>query len=377
MTFLDIGQGRLPSRPERPIGSETHDGPTLVGPSLSIECHPRQRRTVQIKDYLRDMRRRASILIVLPLLAGGVGLVFVMRQPQRYEASVTLVAPGASSTDTSPAAILQSVSDYRAGLTSPPVLERVSKATGEPAGRIKGGLQSSQLAGSSSIVETTYTGSRPQLVTEVVAAVARESLAFLRRPQLQAADLAAAMGEEQAARDAVNEFRKSSGLFLPTEDYRAKAAELSQLNLLLQQAKLQGSTTRISALEQAVDATSASLAEIGVQVAVFEPLEDRLEKARDNLSRARSEPSGAALASADQATGMEVQPATPVPRLPNVFRRTAAVMATALFVAIGTIVVLEELSSSRERKRQPADPEQEDANTPLGRNPRPEPATPT
>lgn len=332
---------------------------------------------MQIKEYLRAIGRRASILVLLPLIAGGVALLILARQPQRYEASVTLVSPGSPSPATASAAVLQSVNDYRAGLTSVPVLERVSEATGERLERLRAGLASRQL-GSSTIVETSYTGTRPLLVTEVVTIAARESLALLDRPQLELTNMEAALEEQRVAQAAVDEFRARSGV-LPAEDYRAKTGELSQLNVLLQQSRLQGYTTRVTALEQSIEATTARLAELGLQVAAFEPLEDRLEKARDNLSRTRIEVqrSQAAQSTMGDVAEMEVREARPLPRFPDVLRRTAAVVVTAFVVAIGLIVLLEELSPSHGRHPQVVGPDQEDARPPAGghRARSPEPAT--
>ena len=48
---------------------------------------------MEISDYLHIIRRRLWILILVPLLAGGVVAALVLRQPLKYDATATVAAP--------------------------------------------------------------------------------------------------------------------------------------------------------------------------------------------------------------------------------------------------------------------------------------------
>src|SRR5215208_4866059 len=48
---------------------------------------------VEISEYLRIIWRRLWILLLVPLLAGGVVAAQVLREPTKYDATATVAAP--------------------------------------------------------------------------------------------------------------------------------------------------------------------------------------------------------------------------------------------------------------------------------------------
>src|SRR5215217_8332494 len=109
---------------------------------------------VEISDYLRIIWRRLWILLLVPLLAGGVVAAQVLREPPKYDATATVAAPavvGGQNTNqysgsTGPKAF---VSHFVAAIGSPRIVNQVAKETGVLPRSIRGGLTAAPIGDSS------------------------------------------------------------------------------------------------------------------------------------------------------------------------------------------------------------------------------------
>lgn len=291
------------------------------------------------------------------MLAGAVAFGLSVGEPQQYRATATVVVPSTGNRPTTPAAAGQFIANYRSVLTSPSVAQRVSKTTKVPARRIRSGLASSQSGGS--IITASYTDRRPQTVGPVLQGAARQALVLLDEPRVESAKakVAIAQTELAEAQKAVDDFRSKTGLVLPNEEYRVAAGELSQLRILLQQARVapQPDSARIAALEKAVADATASVTQMGGEVASFKRIEDRLDRAGISLDKAEAElrDASAQLQADDAGAGISLGATVEVPRQSFIRRRVQAAAGTALILAIGFVVLLEMLKAGRSVRSYP------------------------
>ncbi len=85
---------------------------------------------MDIQDYLYAIRRRLWLPIALPLVAALVTAGFIYIQPEKYQATATVVVPALSAKGYSTSAVTQYVSTYKDVLASSQVIDRVSQETG-------------------------------------------------------------------------------------------------------------------------------------------------------------------------------------------------------------------------------------------------------
>jgi capsular polysaccharide biosynthesis protein len=306
---------------------------------------------VEISDYLRIIWRRLWILILVPLLAGGVVAALVLRQPPKYDATATVAAPavvGGQNTNqysgsTGPRTF---VSNFVAAITSPRIVNQVAEQTKVLPRNIRDGLVATPI-GDSSLIEVTYTTTKRELAVPVAKAAATATIQFLFQTQVNLAreTVTEATKAVDKANASIQHFQRTTGLVLPERIYDIRAQELSSLQQRELEARAAGNYTGAAAIAERIAATEAQLRKIAPQVVTYQSLVARRDQAqgRLNLVQQNLEAATAQFKAADPAEAVTLNQAKPVSRLAELVRKAVPAAGAGLFLAVGLVVLLEVL----------------------------------
>jgi subunit length determinant Wzz-like protein len=300
---------------------------------------------MDIQDYLYAIRRRLWLPIALPLVAALVTAGFIYLQPEKYEANATIVVPALSAKGYSTSAVTQYVSTFKDVLVSTQVIEPVSLQTGERRSDLVSGLSASTATASSNIITVTYTGPTKKTVQDVAWWASVYALDALLAPQQAGAndEVANANAALVQADQNLSDFTKQTGLLFPEDDYKNQSTELSQLQVLLQEAVLAGDSKRARGLQAVVNQRSADLTKLSAQVIQWQRLDEartsaqtESDKAVIDLNAANSE------VASDHAPGTVISRfAGHVSRIPEIARYAGVAAGVALLLSLGYIVFME------------------------------------
>jgi uncharacterized protein involved in exopolysaccharide biosynthesis len=349
------------------IIERTHPGDDRTAPFVA-----KWRMFVEISDYLRIIWRRLWILLLVPLLAGGVVAFLVLRAPVNYDATATVAAPavvGGTSTNqysgsTGPKAF---VANFVASITSPRIVNQVAKETSVLPRNVRHGLTVAPI-GDSSLIEVTYTTNRREKAVPVAQAAASDTIKFLFQTQvtLTRQTLTEAQKAVDKADADLQKFYKSTGLVLPQESYNTKLQDISSLQQRKLDARTSGNITAADAISAAITARKAELARLAPQVATYQRLVDRQNQAENrlNLAQQNVEAAVAQFRAADPASAITLNQAKPVSRTGALVRKVGPAVGAGLFLAVGLVVLLEVIAR-RPRPDRQRDPRQTASSQPV------------
>jgi hypothetical protein len=298
---------------------------------------------MEFSEMLRRAGRRLWLLVLIPLL--GVGAVLGVGlsgddQPQ-YRAIATVVVTPPSGADTA-AAVAQSVDGFRSALTAQLVLESASQAVDVPVKEIRDDLSSRRI-GASNIVEVTYAGPRQDKAAQLLTAQVTQAQKLLFAPAIAAAERerVAAEADYEKAEKTLADLREKTGLTLAAEDYRAAAAEVTQLKVALVQgdARLTGTGPIRSALASA----QSRLDTLSGRVRDFQEAEFAVDNARSRLSEVSGDvvATQARLEAARGGDSFKVGAVVEQPRTTPLVRSAVAAAVVGLVLAFLLLVLLE------------------------------------
>ena len=146
---------------------------------------------MEIGDYLRVIRRRLWILVLVPVLAAGVVAAVLWQQPPKYRAVATVAAPAlvggsAENQYSGPVGVRVFVSNFAAALTAPQVVSKVAEQTQTSEQSIRDNLTAQPIL-ESSLIEVTYVDPQRDRSAEVARAASRETIKFLFQSQVDLA----------------------------------------------------------------------------------------------------------------------------------------------------------------------------------------------
>jgi len=308
---------------------------------------------MEISDYLRMIRRRLWILIVVPVLAGLVGLLAFAGAPRTYSSSVEVAAP-TTAENTTTGAVAVFVSSFTELLTTQPVVDRVSRETGASRARLRSGLAAGAVGGSS-LIKVTYTSTRRQEVQPAVEAATRATLDLVSGPQVAAATSALKVAQDryQAARDAVDRYASGSGGGLPDDQYRQKLANLSALRLAATSARLDLAIPKANGLDAQIPIAEREIAELLPKVVRFNQLQDTLRQASDALSNAliHEQDTKGQLNAHESTTTLKNATPQAQSRASSLLRSVGVLAGVGLIAACLLVAFLELTEASRARRR--------------------------
>jgi hypothetical protein len=300
---------------------------------------------MEIKDYLRAIRRWLWLPVVLPLVAGAGAGLLLLKQPLQYQATGSLVVPAVSSRGFSTSAALQYVATFKDVLISQPVVQQVSHKTGVPTKDLVNGLSADTVTASSNIINVVYTGYTKGSVAAVVREATVDALNVIAQPQLVQAQNALSSGHTQLsnADSAISQYTADTGTLFPDQDFKTKQSELSQLLLELQQANLVNDTQRATALQLIIAERQKELTTLAAEVARYTALNEDRTAALTVVSHDEQ-----LLGDAQALLTANVNPNTvavtdlgKVSRVANVLKFSVIAAAVALILALALILLLE------------------------------------
>jgi hypothetical protein len=314
---------------------------------------------LDIKDYLYAIRRRLWLPVTLAVLAALLTAGFIFIQPEKYQASATVIVPSLSGKGYSTSAVTQYVSTYKDVLISVPVVDQVNGQTGESKSDLLSGLTSSTGTASSNIILVTYTGPKKSTVQDVVRFAAIDALDAILAPQESAAVAETVNSEKalQLADQKIADYTSSIQVLFPDVEYKVKSQELSQLELQLGESRAAGNSPRIKFLGPEIARRQAALVTLASQVVVFQGLEDsRLSaQAVNNKAQVDLSAANAAVASDHDPSSVVVKSLGHVSRIPEMLRFGAVAAGVALLLALGYLVLMEFLAPAGSQLAKGAD----------------------
>jgi capsular polysaccharide biosynthesis protein len=141
---------------------------------------------MEIADYLRVIKKRAGVVLLIPVLAAILMTAIVLSRPSEYSSTATVAAPWLISnapgdsyaTANGPS---QFVADFTAAISLPPVVEAVAQATGASPDSIRENVTATPI-GESTLIQVRFVGADRRQAEPVARAIAVETLRFLFRP---------------------------------------------------------------------------------------------------------------------------------------------------------------------------------------------------
>ena len=114
---------------------------------------------MEIRDYLRQIRRFLWLLILAPIVAGLLTGGIMQIRPSQYQADASVVVPAITAAGFSQSAASQYVDTFKDVLVSQPVLTDVhQKFPSIPIGELASGLSASTITPSSNIINVVLVG---------------------------------------------------------------------------------------------------------------------------------------------------------------------------------------------------------------------------
>ena len=305
---------------------------------------------LDIKDYLYAIRRRLWLPIALAVVAALLTAAFIFVQPEKYQASATVIVPALSAKGYSTSAVTQYVSTYKDVLISVPVVDQVSGQTGEPKGDIAAGLTASTATSSSNIILVTYTGPNKSTVQDVVRFAAIDALDAILAPQVSAAVAETVSSQKalQVANQKIADFTTKTGVLFPDVDYKVLSQELSQLKVQLGEARFANDSKRIKGLTAFIAQRQAELVILASQVIEFQGLQEEQGSAQavNNKAQVDLNAAYAAVASDHDATTVSVKGLGHISRIPEMLRFGAVAAGVALLLSLLYLALMEFLQPS-------------------------------
>ena len=236
---------------------------------------------MEIRDYLRAIRRWLWLPIVVPLVAALITGGVLEMQPSHYEANATVIVPAVSAKGFSTSAAAQYVATFKDVLVSSPVVNKVAAENHVPTSDLVNGLSATTVTASSNIIHITYIGLKGQNTTGIVDDASILTLDTVAEPELVQAQnaVSAAQVQLQQANAAINNFNTTTGNILPQQQFTSQQQELDTLLLELQQANLAGDTTHATALQSIITQREQQLATLAGQVNQYTALSDARQAA--------------------------------------------------------------------------------------------------
>lgn len=249
---------------------------------------------MEIIDYLRILRRRWLVLVLVPLLAVVSAVAWALLKPPTHAAVSTVNGTALVGTTTSqftgPQGVSQFVAAFGAAANGPYVLNVVSDRTSVPVRDLRDGLLVTQV-GDSSTMRVAYESGKRDTVEPVLTAIVSETLVALFQPRADQSirDRDAAAEQVEAANAEAEALAEKQGMADPRETYQALISKIS--NLEQQQATLRANGNAVSAvaLDAPLKAARAQAATFGPILAAYATVDAKRQAAADALASAQQE----------------------------------------------------------------------------------------
>jgi capsular polysaccharide biosynthesis protein len=304
---------------------------------------------VEIGDYLRVIRRRLWILILVPVLATGAVGVVLLLQPVKYRAVATVAAPAlvggsADNQYSGPGGVRVFVSNFTAALTAPQVVSKVAEQTGTSEESLRGNLSAAPIL-ESSLIEVSYVDTNRARSPAVAKAASRETITFLFQSQVDLARRSVNTAEKGLlnAKQKLDSFITKTKIVNPEQTYQLQQQNLLSLQQRQLQAQAEGSTTIASRLGQAIQTRQAELAKLAPLVTTYRDLVQQQSDAQTRRNDLQRTLEGllAQSRAANPDSVVTVSQPEEISRLMAFIRQGGVAFGAGLFLAIAIVFLLE------------------------------------
>jgi len=304
---------------------------------------------LEIGDYLRVIRQRLWVLVLVPVLAAGTVAALVLLQPPRYRAVATVAAPAlvggsAGSQYSGPNGVRVFVANFTAALTAPQVLSKVAKQTHISEAAARDAL-SAQPISESSLIEATYVSTDKALAAAVPRAASSETIRFLFQSQVDLAQKSVAAADKAVtdAKKKVADYTRKIGMLDPEQTYQLYQQNLPKLQQSRDEAQARGDTSAAASLGVKIEEARTQLAKLAPQVTAYQDLVQQEEQTltrRNDLQRSLDQLLAQSTA-ADPRLVVSVSDPERLSRLAALTRQGGVAFAAGLFLAIAVVILLE------------------------------------
>jgi capsular polysaccharide biosynthesis protein len=304
---------------------------------------------MEIGDYLRVIRRRLWILVLVPVLAAGAVAAVLLLQPVKYRAVATVAAPalvGGSATNqySGSGGVRVFVANFTAALTAPQVVSKVVEQTHVSEKNVSDNLTAKPIQ-ESSLIEVTYVDTQAARSAEVARVASRETMKFLFQSQVDLARRSVNSAEKGVsdAKSKIDDFIKKNSIVNPEQTYELQEQNLLSLQQRQLEAQAEGNTTLAARLGQAIQVRQAELTKLAPLVASYRDLQqqqDNAEARRNDLQRTL-EGLLAQSRAANPDSVVTVSDPEKLSRLMALVRQGGVAFGAGLFLAIAMVFLLE------------------------------------
>lgn len=321
---------------------------------------------MEIIDYLRILRRRVLVLILVPVIAVGIAVAWALLKPPLYTGVATVNGNAFIGTTTSqfsgPQGVSQFVGAYAAAASGPQVLNVVSDQLDVPVRDLRSDLSVTQV-GASATMRVSYSSGDRDTVEPVLNAVVRETFSALFQPRLEQStrDLATAQQGVKEANAAAKALADQQKVADPRQAYSLALGRMS--NLQQQQATLRanGNSVAAAALDSAIRAAKAAADAYAPLLEEYENVQAQQNAANDALASAQQEARLAEgqMASTQSSRVVYLSGVSSAAATNDAWALVLPVLGAALFTALVLVFVLELLSRAGLHQRKGKDGREE------------------
>lgn len=313
---------------------------------------------MEIRDYLRAIRRILWLVIAIPIIAGLAVGGFIEEQPSVYEAQATAIVPSNTAGGISQSAASQYVDTFKDVLTSSTVVNAVAQSGfGLTTSELVTGLSANTVTASSNYIIVTLLGKHGQNLVGAVKQAAIQTMNAIAEPQVIQAqnELNNARTLLATATTAMANFDATYNNLVPLVTYNNEQTTLNNQLAVLQTLKLNGDSVRAAAEQLTINQTIATLKTDATQLQIWQPLNSSVVAAQTAVDKATED--------SVSATALQKANADPnvvttkneerLSKLSDVIKFAAIAFALALLMMLGLILILELMHAGRQQKVAP------------------------
>jgi capsular polysaccharide biosynthesis protein len=306
---------------------------------------------MEIRDYLRAIRRILPLLIILPIVAAAITGFFLEKQPSKYEATATVVVPAISGNGTSQSAASQYVDTFKDVLVSEPVVHGVSVKDKIPESELVSGLSADTVTASSNIIHVTLIGLDRQNLTGAVREATVETMDDIAAPSVSQAKNEVTNSQTLLtnAQTAIRNFIGASQNPDPPTTFANAQKQLNNEISELQLFKLNGDTAKAASMAATIATQTQVVDKAGQDLQQWTSLSDAQSAAIAASNHAQT-----ALVTAESLIATDEDPSTVtvvnngrLSKLSDVIKFAGIAFALALLMLLGLILILELMRSGR------------------------------
>ena len=316
---------------------------------------------MEIRDYLRAIRRVLWLVIALPIVAALITGFLIERQPSAYQADASVVVPAISGNGVSQSAASQYVSTFKDVLVSRPVVTEVSQKYGIKVSELTSGLSASTVTTSSNIIHIVLTGVHGQNLTGAVREATVDTMNAIAQPRLSEAQSEVNTSQTllQNADSAIADWVATTGNPAPQALYNSVQTQLNQQISILNEEKIRNDVAHEAATQSFIASLRQELTSDGSQLQQYQALSNAKAAALSASAHATQDlvDAQALLAADSNPNTVNTVNVGRLSKLSDVIKFAGIGFALALIMMLGLILILELMRSGR-RLEAEVDPEQ-------------------